>query len=122
MDQIKCHYTRFGMLTQESPKSFANSVYQHYQQTVTTDCPKGYRSYLDNAVLEMSAIEQSILQHEDIILNTKGVGKEMRWLHKLLEPVRTLVCWLEEMLMEAVISPACLKEKYKNGELAFLKV
>ncbi len=109
MDQIKCHYARFGMLMQELPKSFANSVYQHYQRTLTADCPKGYHSYLDNAVLEMSAIKQSILQYEDIILNTTGVRKEMRWFHKLLEPVRTLVGWLEEMLMEAMISPDCLK-------------
>ncbi|SJL10157.1 uncharacterized protein ARMOST_13541 [Armillaria ostoyae] len=120
MDHIKRLHARFGMLTQDSPKGFANAVYTQYQRTVTVDCPKGYRSYIDNAVLEMSAIEQSISQHEDIILNTAGVGKEMRWLHKVLEPVHTLVGWLEEMLMEAMISPACLKEKYKNGELAFL--
>ncbi|KAK0466897.1 uncharacterized protein EV420DRAFT_1474315 [Desarmillaria tabescens] len=113
-------HAEFGMLTQDSPKGFANSVYRQYQQTVTVNCPKGYRSLLDNAVLEISAIERSMLQHEYIILNTTGVRKEMRRLRMVLDPVHTLVGWLEEMLLEAMISPAGLKEKYKNGELAFL--
>ncbi len=114
MDQIKHLSTKFAVLTQHSVKDYANTVYQQYQQTVTVDCPKGYCSDLDNAVLEISAIEQSILQHEYVILNMTGVGKEMRWLHLVLDPVHTLVGWLEEMLLEVMINPASLKEKYNK--------
>lgn len=120
MDQIKRLSTKFAVLTQHSAKDYANAVYQQYQWTVTINCPKGYRSDLDNAVLEISAIEQSILQHEYIILNTTGVGKEMRRLRLVLDPVHTLVGWLEEMLLEVMINPAGLKEKYNNRELGFL--
>ncbi|SJL07091.1 uncharacterized protein ARMOST_10434 [Armillaria ostoyae] len=120
MDQIECLSTKFAILTQHSPKSYANAIYQQYQRTVTVDHPKGYRSDLDNAVLEISAIEQSILQHEYVILNMTGVGKEMRRLRMVLDPVHTLVGWLEEMLLEVMISPASLKKKYNNRELAFL--
>ncbi|KAK0237944.1 hypothetical protein EDD85DRAFT_790040 [Armillaria nabsnona] len=106
MDQIECLSTKFAVLMQHSPKGYANAVYQQYQRTVTINCPKGYCSALDNAVLEMSAIEQSILQHD--------VGKEMRRLRMVLGPVHALVGWLEEMLLEVMINPATLREKYNN--------
>ncbi|SJL13213.1 uncharacterized protein ARMOST_16652 [Armillaria ostoyae] len=119
MDQIERLSIRFALLTHGSLKAHANAVYQLYQESITAERPKGYRSVLDNAVLEISTIEQSILQHKDIILNTVGVGKEMRRLRVVLEPVHTLITWLEEILLEAMISPAGLKDKYLNWELAF---
>ncbi|KAK0189563.1 hypothetical protein F5146DRAFT_1001820 [Armillaria mellea] len=120
MDQIERLSTKFIVLTQHSPKGYADAVYQQYQRTITADRPKGYCSDLDNAVQEISAIEQSILQHEYVILNTTGVGKEMRRLRTVLDPVHTLLGWLEEMLLEVMISPPGLKEKYNKQELAFL--
>ncbi len=42
-------------------------------------------------------------------------------LRAVLDPVRLLAGWLEEMLYEAMVSPACLREKYLRRELAFLK-
>ncbi|SJL13490.1 uncharacterized protein ARMOST_22687 [Armillaria ostoyae] len=119
MDQIERLSIRFALVTCGSLKAHTNAVYQLYQESITAERPKGYRSVLDNAVLEISSIEHSILQHEHIILNTAGVGKEMRRLRAVLDPVHTLVSWLEEILMEAMISPAGLKGKYLNRELAF---
>ncbi|KAK0501811.1 hypothetical protein EDD18DRAFT_1347879 [Armillaria luteobubalina] len=119
MDQIECLSIKFALVTHGSLKVHANAVYQLYQESITADRPKGYRSVLDNAVLEISTIEHSILQHKHVILNTAGVGKEMRRLRVVLDPIQTLVSWLEEILMEAMISPTGLKGKYLNGELAF---
>ncbi|KAK0464084.1 hypothetical protein IW261DRAFT_1574056 [Armillaria novae-zelandiae] len=119
MDKIERLSIKFALITHGSLKLHANAVYQLYQKSITANRPKGYRSVLDSAVLEISSIEDSILQHEHIILNTAGVGKEMRRLRVILDPVHTLVSWLEEILMEAMISPASLKGKYLKGELAF---
>ncbi len=121
MDQIECLSIRFALLTHGSLKAHANAVYQLYQESITVEHPKGYRSILDNTVLDISTIEQSILQHEDIILKTVGVGKEMKWVRVVLEPVHILITWLEEILLEAMISPTSLKDKYLNRELAFQK-
>ncbi|KAK0476378.1 hypothetical protein IW261DRAFT_1421688 [Armillaria novae-zelandiae] len=102
MDKIERLSIKFALITHGSLKLHANAVYQLYQKSITANRPKGYRSVLDSAVLEISSIEDSILQHEHIILNTAGVGKEMRRLRVILDPVHTL-----------------FKGKYLKGELAF---
>ncbi|KAK0494245.1 hypothetical protein EDD18DRAFT_1107272 [Armillaria luteobubalina] len=91
MDQIERLSIKFALVMHGSLKVHANAVYQLYQESITADHPKGYCSVLDNAVLEILTIEHSILQHEHLILNTVGVGKEMRWLHVVLDPIQTLI-------------------------------
>ncbi|KAK0216559.1 hypothetical protein EDD85DRAFT_436339 [Armillaria nabsnona] len=119
MAEIDRLSARFAILTTRSPSRHASVIYHEHMLTVTEDCPKGYRSFLDNAVLTFSSLEQSLQEYENIILNCVGVGKEMRRYHLVWEPIQRMVGWLEEMLCEAMISPKGLKEKYERRELAF---
>ncbi|KAK0438229.1 hypothetical protein EV421DRAFT_973127 [Armillaria borealis] len=121
MDQIIHLSARFGILTTGSPQHHADILYQEYQRSVTLDRPQGSRSLLDDAVLEVSSLEQSLREQEHVILNSGGTGSEMEKLRAVLDPVCLLKGWLEEMLCEAMISPACLKRKYLRRELGFLR-
>ncbi len=83
-----------------------------YQQFITLDCPQGL---LDSAVLQVTSSEQSLLEQEHVILNLNSLSitrSKMGRLHVVLDPVCVLVGWLEEMLYEAMVSAACLREKY----------
>ncbi len=119
MGQINSIFASFIILTMGSPKHYADTI---YQQFITLDCPQGL---LDSAVLQVSSFEQSLLEQERIILNLNSPsttsGSEMGRLHAVLDPVRLLACWLEEIIYEAMVSLACLREKYLRRELAFLK-
>ncbi len=121
MDQIIRLSARFAILTLGSPQRHANILYQEYQRSVTVDRPQGYRSLLDDVVLEVSSLEQSLLEQERVILTSEGTVCEVEELCAVMDPVRLLKGWLEEMLCEAMISPACLKIKYLCRELGFLK-
>ena len=114
MDQINRVSASFIILTMGSPRHYADTI---YQQFVTLDCP------LDSAVLQLSSFEQSLLEQEHVILNSPSTtgGSEMGRLRAILDPVRVLAGWLEEIIYEAMVSPACLREKYLRRELAFLK-
>ncbi len=121
MDQIIRLSARFAILTMGSPQRHADILCQEYQRSVTVDRPQGFRSLLDDAVLEVSSLEQSLREQERVILTSGGTGSEMEKLRAVMDPVRLLKGWLEEMLCEAMISPACLKRKYLCRELGFLK-
>ncbi|KAK0187426.1 hypothetical protein F5146DRAFT_1210197 [Armillaria mellea] len=121
MDQIIHLSARFIILTMGSPQRHAKILYQEYQRSVTVDRPQGFRSLLDDAVLEVSSLEQSLREQERVILNLAGTGTEMEKLRAVLDPVRMLTGWLEEMLFEAMISPGRLKGKYLGRELGFLR-
>ncbi|KAK0458676.1 uncharacterized protein EV420DRAFT_1764293 [Desarmillaria tabescens] len=121
MDQIIRLSARFGILTLGSPRRHADIIYREYQRSVTVHRPQGFRSLLDEAVLEMSSLEQSLLEQKRVILNSASSGNEMEKLHAVLDPVRMLVGWLEEIHFEAMISPVNLRAKYLRRELAFLK-
>ncbi|PBK98173.1 hypothetical protein ARMGADRAFT_1075040 [Armillaria gallica] len=97
-----------------SPKHYADTVYQRF---VTLDCS------LNSALLHVSSFEQSLLEQERVILNLPrtACGSVMGRLRAVLDPVRLLAGWLEEIIYEAMVSPACLREKYLCKELAFLK-
>ncbi|KAK0234400.1 hypothetical protein EDD85DRAFT_843698 [Armillaria nabsnona] len=114
MDQIDHIFASFVILTMGSPKHYADTVYQRF---VTLDCP------LDSALLHVSSFEQSLLEQERVILNSPSTtgGSEMGKLRAVLDPVRLLAGWLEEIIYEAMVSPACLREKHLRRELAFLK-
>ncbi|SJL00966.1 uncharacterized protein ARMOST_04280 [Armillaria ostoyae] len=115
MDQINRISASFIILTMGSPKHYADTAYQRF---VALGCPRA----LDSAVLQLSSFEQSLLEQERIILNSPSTtGREMGRLRTVLNPVHLLASWLEEMLYEAMVSPACLREKYLRRELAFLK-
>ncbi len=119
MDQVERLSARFRIITSGSPKRHACVIYKEYARTMTEDHPKGCRSLIDNAVLEISSLEQSLQEYENVILNYAGVGKEMKRYRSVWEPIQRLVCWLEEMLCEAMISPEGLREKYDRRELVF---
>ncbi|KAK0187430.1 hypothetical protein F5146DRAFT_1142455 [Armillaria mellea] len=121
VDQIIRLSERFGTLTQGSIQRRADILYYEYQRSVTVDHPQGFRGVLDDAVLELSSLEQSLLEQERVILTWGGTVGEMDRLRTVLDPVRVLAGWLEEMLCEAMISPANLREKYLRRELAFLE-
>ncbi|PBK94133.1 hypothetical protein ARMGADRAFT_1029952 [Armillaria gallica] len=119
MDQVEWLSAWFRIITSRSPKWHACIIYKEYAWTMTEDHPKGCRSLIDNAVLEISSLEQSLQEYENVILNYAGIGKEMKQYRLVWEPIQRLVCWLEEMLCEAMISPEGLREKYDRCELAF---
>ncbi|KAK0438219.1 hypothetical protein EV421DRAFT_1906761 [Armillaria borealis] len=121
VDQIIRLSARFGILTQGSIQRHADILYQEYQRSVTVDRPQDFRGLLDDAVLELSSLEQSLLEQERVILTWGCTVGEMESLRAVLDPVRVLAGWLEEMLCEAMISPANLREKYLRRELAFLE-
>ncbi len=114
MDQINCISASSIILTMGSPKHYADTIYQRF---VALDRP------LDSALLHVSSFEQSLLEQERVILNSPSTtgGSEMGRLRAVLESIRLLAGWLEEIIYEAVVSPACLREKYLRRELAFLK-
>ncbi|KAK0184980.1 hypothetical protein F5146DRAFT_1144634 [Armillaria mellea] len=121
MDQIERLSTKFIVLMQHSPKGYAEC--QSTNNISEPSPPIVLKAIAVTSTMQSKrypAIEQSILQHEYIILNTTGVGKEMRRLRTVLDPVHALLGWLEEMLLEVMISPPGLKEKYNKQELAFL--
>ncbi|PBK98131.1 hypothetical protein ARMGADRAFT_1161659 [Armillaria gallica] len=119
IDQINSIFASLIILTMGSPKHYADTI---YQQFVTLDCPQGL---LDSAVLQVTSFEQSLLEQERVILNSNSPsttgGSAMGRLRAVLDPVRLLAGWLEEMLYENKVSPACLRGKYLRRELAFLK-
>ncbi|PBK66604.1 hypothetical protein ARMSODRAFT_1021405 [Armillaria solidipes] len=117
MEQINSISASFIILTMGSPKHYADTI---YQQFVTLDFPQGL---LDSAILDMSSFEQSLLKQERVILHSPSItgGSEMGRLRAVLDPVRLLAGWLEEMIYEAMVSPARLREKYLRKDLAFLK-
>ncbi|KAK0458674.1 uncharacterized protein EV420DRAFT_1681205 [Desarmillaria tabescens] len=121
MDHIIRISSSFTILTLGSSERYADTLYQEYQRSITLDRPEGYLSLLVNAVLQVSFLEQSLLEQEHIILNSAGTGNEMGRLRVVLDPVRMLAGWLEEILFTAMISPANLRGKYLRRELAFLK-
>ncbi len=121
MNQVDRLSARVTILTLGSPQRYADILYQEYQRSVTLDRPQGFRSLLDDAVLEVSSLEQCLREQERVVLNSRGTESEMERVRVVLEPVRVLAGWLEEMLCEAMISPANLREKYLHGDLAFLR-
>ncbi|PBK98058.1 hypothetical protein ARMGADRAFT_1026185 [Armillaria gallica] len=121
MNQVDRLSARVTILTLGSPQRYTDILYQEYQRSVTLDRPQGFRSLLDDAVLEVSSLEQCLREQERVVLNSRGTESEMERVRVVLDPVRVLAGWLEEILCEAMISPANLREKYIHGDLAFLR-
>ncbi len=111
-------YVKFVVATHGTPKGHAHAVYQVYQEVVLAIPPNGHRSILDEAILEMSSIAQTILECRRIVLDSND-GGDMRLFDLALDPVSRMVEWLEEMLHEALISPDLLRHKYMQMELAY---
>ncbi len=91
MDQIDYLASRFHIVMQGSAKGYVTTLYKEYIQSISDTRPKGYRSLLDSAVLEISAIEESLQEHENVILNCTGVRKELKWYGLTCDPICRLI-------------------------------
>ncbi|KAK0496160.1 hypothetical protein EDD18DRAFT_1106038 [Armillaria luteobubalina] len=91
MDSIDRLATQFSVLTHGSPECHVDRVYKQYLHTMSDGRPKGYRGILDNAILEMSTLEQSLQEFEHIILNWMGMGQEMKHYCLVYDPVEMMI-------------------------------
>ncbi len=119
LDELEHLGQRFSLLTENSPRCFAESIYHKYLSTINSRCPRGFRSLIDNAITQLSTLENSAWEYEHVVLNLAGVRKEMAYVQTILTPIGQLIYWLEDILCEAMIDLDSLQVKYDSQELAF---
>ncbi|SJL05732.1 uncharacterized protein ARMOST_09068 [Armillaria ostoyae] len=119
LDQLERLGWRFSLLTENSPRRFAESIYHEYLGTINSRRPHGFWSLINNTITRLSTLENSAREYEHVVLNLAGVGKEMAYVQTILAPIGQLIYWLEDILCKAMIGLNSLQVKYDNQELAF---
>ncbi|KAK0451895.1 hypothetical protein EV421DRAFT_1773676 [Armillaria borealis] len=118
LKKVEDAYMKFVVATMATPKGHTDIVYLVYQESITISPPDGSRSIIDNSILQMSSIAQTIRECRRVVLDSND-GGDLRLFDLALDPVNRLIEWLEEILYEALASPEGLRHKYIHKELAF---